>query len=139
MEDNQSFLDEIKQFETTILKSPDEFYDSDISNMNDDKTVKPSVQFKKKEFEVDEKVMDLLRMEQLTQTESIMSEKNRQQLSYLIGTGKRKSAKKSLDTETETDSDDDDRRVKKVVYRNDIGKIDQKISVSNFNCSCRVF
>jgi hypothetical protein len=52
-----------------------------------------------------------------------------------------KNKQKEMETDTESEMEDDMERkpIKKVIYRNQIGKFNQNISVSNFNCACRVF
>ena len=85
-------------------------------------------------------MMDILGMDHLIGQDSLISETNTMRLSTLIGSNMNdKIEEKDMETETESDYESTNKKYKKVVYRNDIGKIDQKISVSNFNCSCRVF
>lgn len=155
LEDNQSFMEDIEQLENTILKSPEDFYDSNISNINEHLTLKGKSKFrptrerrkkktkkeKMKKILNDKKIMEFLDMEQLTHNESCLSEDRKFYFSHIIGSNNDKMEKKTSETETETEYDyeDGDSRVKKVIYRNQIGNIDQKISVSNFNCSCKIF
>jgi hypothetical protein len=152
LEDNKSFLEDIEKFENTILKSPDNFYDSKLSNFDDNLTTKNQSRFqrtKRKKFKKrknrkerlkEKKMMDFLGMDNLITHDSIMSETNQMRLSHLIGSNANdKIEEKDTETETESDFETPKKKYKKVVIRNDIGKIDQKISVSNFNCSCRVF
>jgi hypothetical protein len=151
LEDNKSFLEDIEKFETTILKSPENFYDSKLSNFDDNITTrnqsrvqsrrfKPKKKEKKKQRIKEKNMIDILGMDHLIGQESIISETNTMRLSTLMGSKmNEKIEEKDMETETESEYETTNKRIKKVVYRNDIGKIDQKISVSNFNCSCRVF
>lgn len=58
---------------------------------------------------------------------------------FMHGYGNSRIMEMESETESELEDERRGRRVKKIVFKNDIGKIDQKINVSNFNCSCRVF
>jgi hypothetical protein len=153
IEDNQSFLEDLEHLEDTILKSPDDFYDSKISNMNDNITLKQRSQlkFKKKKKKTkrknkkilnDKKIMEFLNMEQQTQTESQLSDDKKFYFSQIVSSQcEDKNKQKEMETDTESEMEDDMERkpIKKVIYRNQIGKFNQNISVSNFNCACRVF
>lgn len=137
-DDNRSFLEDLEQFENTILKSP-EFYDSTMSNFHDNITRKEHsrMEFKRKKPKK-QRVEDYVQIRPFTRRESSTSEMNTMGLSQLIGS--------TINEEAGEDESDvpikfgsRSKRVKKMVIHNNIEKIDQKISVKNFNCSCRVF
>lgn len=151
-EDNASFLEDLEQIETTMARNPDSFYDS-----------RSTIQRGRMDSASTDRRMTR-RIKRSKQRRSMKKKRKADPLDMLKwGKGGPKSSQlegfgdlrkfmqgygnsQIMEMESETESDVEDgrersghRRVKKIVFKNDIGKIDQKINVSNFNCSCRVF
>ena len=165
LEDTQSFLEDIEQIENTIIQAPDMYFGSKLSNLDENKTLKGIHQLlsnkkkkkrrnKKRRKKTrktkigesaalnEQKMLHFLKLGNLAKKDSLMSGLGNFGISGLINgqtPEKISELASETDSEIEFETNPSKKAINQVIYHNDIGKIDQKISVSNYTCSCTIF
>ena len=166
-ENSVSFLEELEQWEGTMVNESLNFYNSKISNLNDHDTLKFRDKKKnrqRKRKQKNKQVKNRRRVKETTSKKKMKTMKNKRMLDFLkfdendlnssdvskmrismLINSQQQSKISEVISDTDSEMEDSNydtsrkHRSKNIVIRNSIGKIDQKINVSNYNCSCRVF
>ena len=159
VEIGRSFYEDLKEMNDTINESRHYVCRSKMSNLDDIHTLKNQRMTKNKRknkrnpqkidpsnFGFDKrykqpKMLDFLKHTNLSGRDSIASDLGALGINKLLG-NQFMEKNKGSDSNLDTDSYEEIYEKKKmnhIVYKNNIGKLDQKISVSNYNCSCSIF
>lgn len=160
-----SFYEDLKEMNDTIVESRNLFYQPQINNDNDEihtiknqkmkrniKKTKPkknrTIKKENNQIELDiqqkqPKMLDFLKFTNFSGREAKASDIGTAGLNDLLNNQlKNNQGRGNFYSGLDTDYYEeicDKESVKQIIYKNDIRKIDQKISVNNYNCSCSIF